>query len=281
MKYLITLLLLFSSFAHAEQFQAPITDTQWLVEASPLACNMTQQIARFGRAQFTQLPGEEFTLTFTSSLYPSQKTDIYFEIAQAPWQNSEDRLPLVALPAQKGQQKFALSGKLAKQAFSYIKEGMFPTIRYLSQNSNEEISVLLSTVHFRDSNVTFNQCVEQLFPYTFEQIRKLTVHFNSEESVLTDNAKTALIRVADYIKIDNSIRRVTVSGHTDNYGRKRINIPLAQARAIAVKKFLVEENDIDEKLIITSWHREFIAATTNKTTAGRSINRRAEIELIR
>ncbi|PHS24661.1 MAG: cell envelope biogenesis protein OmpA [Methylophaga sp.] len=281
MKYLTTLLLLFSSFAHAEQFQAPITDTQWLVESSPLACSMTQEIARFGRAQFTQLPGEEFTLTFSSSLYPSQKTNIYFEIAQAPWQNSEDRLPLIALAAQKGQHKFTLSGKLAKQAFTYIKEGMFPTIRYLSQNSNEDISVLLSTVHFRDSNVNFSQCVEQLFPYTFEQIRKLTIHFNSEQSILTEDAKTALIKIADYVKIDNSIRRITVAGHTDNYGRKRINIPLARARAIAVKNFLVKENELAEKLIIISWHREFIAATTNKTTQGRSINRRTEIELIR
>jgi outer membrane protein OmpA-like peptidoglycan-associated protein len=282
MKYFITLLLFVAFFAQAEQFQAPITDTQWLVSASPLECSMTQEIALYGRAQFTQSPGKEFSLSFNSPLYPSKQTDIHFEIAQAPWQNSEDRLLLTSLQAEKNQQTFTITGKVAKQAFTYIKEGMFPTIRYLSQNSIEEISVLLSTVHFRDSQLAFVQCVEQLFPYTFEQIHQLTVHFNSEQSMLTDDAKIALTRIADYVKIDNSnIKQIKISGHTDNHGRKRLNIPLAQARAMAVKKYLIEECEIPEKLITTSWHREFIAATTNKTASGRAQNRRAEIELIR
>ncbi len=281
MKFLITLLYLLTVAAQAEQFQAPITDTQWLVTQSPLKCSMHQDIARFGSAEFIQTPGDEFKLTFTTALYPSKQTDIYFEIAQAPWQNSEDRLMLVAIPVEKNQQTFTITGKLAKQAFTYIKEGMFPTIRYLSQNSIEEISVLLSTVHFRDSNVNFTQCVEQLTPYTFEQMRKLTVYFNSESSELSDEAKQALSKLADYVKIDDSIKRITVSGHTDNYGRKRLNIPLSEARSLVVKDFLINEHNIDEAMIVTSFHREFIAASTNKTSSGRTHNRRAEIELIR
>lgn len=281
MKYLIATLLLLTTAVHAEQFQPPITDTQWLVSESPLECSLTQEIARFGKAQFTQLPGEKFSLTFTTGLYPSKKTDIHFEIAQAPWQNSGDRLTLASIAAEKNQQAFTITGKLAKQAFTYIKEGMFPTIRYQSQNSIEDISVLLSTVHFRDSHLAFTQCVEQLSPYTFEQMRQLTVYFNSEQSILHSETKKALSRLADYVKIDDSIRRITVSGHTDNYGRKRLNIPLSQARALAVKDFLINESGIDESMIVTSFHREFVAATSNKTGSGRTQNRRAEIELIR
>lgn len=281
MKYLITLLFSLTAIAQAEQFQAPITDTQWQVTESPLECSLTQDIARFGRAQFTQLPAQEFSLTFTTSLYPSKQTNIYFEIAQAPWQNSEDRLILSSVAAEKNQQTFTIKGKLAKQAFTYIKEGMFPTIRYLSQNSLEEISVLLSTVHFRDSHLAFTQCVEQLTPYTFEQMRQLTVYFNLEQSTLHSEAKKALTRLADYVKIDDSIKRITVSGHTDSHGRKRLNIPLSQARSIAVKRFLIDESGLDESMITTSFHREFVAATSNKTNSGRTQNRRAEIELIR
>ncbi len=279
MKFLLFLLI--TPLVHAEQFQAPITNTQWQVTASPLVCSMTQEIERFGQAHFTQSSGGEFSLSFTSVLYPSKQTNIYFEVAQAPWQNSEDRLLLTSLAAEKNQQQFTITGKVAKQAFTYIKEGMFPSIRYLSQNSIEEISVLLSTVHFRDSQLEFVNCIQQLFPYTFEQIRRLTIHFNSEQSTLTDDAKSALTKIADYVKIDDSIKQIKISGHTDNYGRKRLNIPLAQARAMAVKKYLVDECEVSEKLITTSWHREFIAAATNKTTSGRALNRRAEIELIR
>ncbi len=278
---LATLLLTFTSLTCAEQFQAPITDTQWIVTESPLECRMTQQIARYGNAQFSQLPGEEFSLSFTSHLYPSKQTAVFFEIDQAPWKHDKKRLPLASIQVKKNQQIFKITGEQAKQAFTYIKEGMFPAIRYQSLNSTEEISVLLSTIHFRDSNLSFTQCVDHLFPYTFEQMRKLTVYFNSEQAELDDEAKKALKKLADYVEADKSIKHITVSGHTDNHGRKRLNIPLSAARAANVKKYLVENCELDENMITTSFHREFIAAKSNKTSAGRTHNRRAEIELIR
>lgn len=146
---------------------------------------------------------------------------------------------------------------------------------------NSEIDVLLSTVHFRDSHLAFTQCVSNLYPYTFEQVRKLTVHFNLEDATLHADTKVALNRMAEYAKIDSTIKRIAVSGHTDNHGRKRINIPLSEARALNIKKYLIEECDLAENLITTSFRREFTAATSNKTATGRAHNRRAEIELIR
>ena len=281
MKHLTALFFFLVTAAQAEQFQAPVTDTEWLVTESPLECSLSQKITGFGSAKFTQLPGQEFSLTFITSLHPSKQTNIYFEIAEAPWQNTDERLYLSSVSAKNNQKEFTISGELAKQAFTYIDEGKFPTIRYQGHKSGGEIDVLLSTIHFRDSHLAFTQCVEALSPYTFEQMRNLTVHFNLEESTLHQDAKEALTKIADYVKIDDKVKQILVSGHTDNHGRKRINIPLAEARAVVVKNFLIEECDVPEKLITTSWHREFIAATTNKTLAGRAQNRRAEIELIR
>lgn len=123
MKYLFASLFLLTSGAQAEQFQAPITDTQWLLTESPLACSLSQKIAGYGDAKFIQLPGKEFSLTFTTLLHPSTQTNIYFEIAQAPWQNTDDRLLLSSVAVDNHQKQFTLSGELAKQAFSYIDEG--------------------------------------------------------------------------------------------------------------------------------------------------------------
>ncbi|PHS70274.1 MAG: cell envelope biogenesis protein OmpA [Methylophaga sp.] len=281
-KYLFSCCFILLSFAApAEQFQASFTDTQWQVIESPLECTLSQDIIGFGNAKFTQQPGKEFSLIFTTPSHPSEQTDLYFEIAQAPWQNIEERLRLTTIPLANNQKEFRLSGKLAKQAFTHIEEGKFPTIRYRSHKSTEDISALLSTVHFRDSQLAFTQCLDNLFPHTFAQMRKLTVHFHLEKSNLNTEAKVALSRIAEYVKIDDSIKRVAIAGHTDNHGRKRINIPLSKARAITIKNYLVQQGNVPENLITTSSHREFIAAATNKSLSGRAINRRAEIELFR
>jgi len=281
MKYLHFIVILFSSFVYAEQFQAPLTDTQWHVLESPLECTLSQSITDFGEAKFSRKTGEEFRLIFTSKSYPAMQSNIRFEIAQAPWQNSDERLSLTSLPTENNQTQFVLSGELAKQALTHMQEGRFPTIRYRSHNASEEISALLSTVHLTDSMPVFQQCLENMHSDTFEDIRKLTLYFALEDATLSDNAKTALSRLAAYVKLDDSVKRIMVSGHTDAHGRKRLNIPLSEARALTVKNHLVNSEKIPESLIVISYHREFLPSKSNKTKSGRAHNRRAEIEVVR
>ncbi|MDC9725990.1 MAG: OmpA family protein [Gammaproteobacteria bacterium] len=281
MKYITFIYILFSSFVHADQFQAPLTDTQWQVIESPLECTLTQSITDFGEAKFSRQTGGQFSLTFTTKSYPATQSNIRFEIAQAPWQNSEERLHLISLPSENNQTTFILSGELAKQALTHMQEGRFPTIRYRSHNASEEVSALLSTVHLTDSMPAFQQCLNNLHPDTFEDIRKLTLYFGLEDAKLSANGQAALCRIADYVKIDSSVKRIDISGHTDNHGRRRLNIPLSEARALSVKNHLIEECKISENMITTSFHREFIPSTTNKTKSGRAHNRRAEINVIR
>tara|TARA_R110002050_G_scaffold1244_2_gene8488 strand:- start:14088 stop:14948 length:861 start_codon:yes stop_codon:yes gene_type:complete len=271
----------FSLVAQAEQFQAPLTDTQWQVTETPLICTLSQAIAGFGEAKFQQQSGGQLSLIFTTRSYPSTQSDVSFEIAQAPWQNAEQRLMMISIPSVKGQKEFILSDPYANQALTQIQEGRFPTLRYHSLNIPDEISVLLSTVHLADSMPAFQQCLKKLSPYTFKDISKLTVYFSSELAELTPQAQQALTKLADYVKKDSTVKRIAISGHTDNYGKRRLNGPLSESRAIAIKKFLVEQCQIAESLISTSFHLEWKPISSNKSTTGRALNRRAEIEVFR
>ncbi|MFW5450903.1 MAG: OmpA family protein [Methylophagaceae bacterium] len=275
--------ILFISAVQAEQFQAPFTDTHWLVVESPLECSLSQTITDFGEAKFIQSSGRngELSLIFSTHSFPASESNVSFEIAEAPWQNSNDRLPLVSIPTAKNQTQFSISGDLAKQALTHIQEGRFPTIRYRSRNSTEQIHALLSTVHFSDSMPAFQQCLQNLSPYTFEDKQQLTLYFSSESAALSTANQDALTQLAEYVKIDDAVKRVVISGFTDNHGRKRLNIPLSEARAVSIKNFLVQQSNLPENLITTTFHREFKPAATNTTVAGRAINRRAEIKLLR
>ncbi len=268
------------SSVYAEQFQAPVTHTKWQVDTSPLVCTLSQTIPDFGEAKFTKTNGDELSLIFDTYFYPATQNNVAFEIAEAPWQNSEQRFHLLSVPTEKGQTHFKLTGPLADQALTQMQEGRFPAITYQSKNSTEKISALLSTVHLADSIVSFQKCLMSLHPDTFEDVRKLTVHFALESSNLGSSSKKALDRLVSYIKVDSAITRIKITGHTDNHGRKRLNGPLSEQRSASVKNYLLEKG-VAENLIITSAYRERKPKTSNKTQAGRAINRRAEIELFR
>lgn len=274
-------LLSLSLVVQAQQFQAPLTDTHWQVIETPIKCTLSQSISDFGEAKFQQESGGQLSLIFTTKSYPAVQSNVSFEIAEAPWQNVEQRTIITSLPTERGQTKFMLTGLFADQAFTQIQEGRFPTLRYRSQNASEEISALMSTVHLTDSMPAFQQCIESLPPYTFDDIRKLTIYFNSEKADLTTHAKEALTKLADYVKLDVSIKRIAISGHTDNHGRRRLNGPLAESRAVAIKNFLIQEGQIAESLIVTSSHLEFKPVSSNKSTSGRALNRRAEVTVFR
>ena len=274
-------LLSLSLVVQAEQFQAPLTDTHWQVTETPLKCTLSQSIADFGEAKFQRQSGEPLSLIFTTKSYPAVQGNVNFEIAEASWQNVEQRLMMTSVPAIKGQTEFVLSGTFANQALAQIQEGRFPTLRYHSQNIPDEISVLLSTVHLADSMPAFQQCLENLSPYTFEDINKLTIYFASELAELTPQAQQALTKLANYVKMDSRVKRIAISGHTDNHGRRRLNGPLSESRAIAIKNFLITQCQIAESLITTSFHIEWKPVASNKSASGRALNRRAEIEVLR
>ncbi|RLA01437.1 MAG: OmpA family protein [Gammaproteobacteria bacterium] len=280
---LITITILsLTSIAQAEQFQAPITHTHWQVVESPLECTLSQLIPGFGEAKFSQLSGKgDFTLVFITNTHLSTQNNVSFEVSEARWQNIEQRLHLISVPTLNNQMQFTLSGELAKHALTHLEEGRAPAIRYYSKHMNEEISVLISTVHATDSIPAFRQCLANLSPYTFDDNNMLTIHFELEKSNLSNDAQEALTTLANYIKIDDSIKRVAISGHTDNHGRRSLNGPLAESRAIVIKNFLVEQGEIPEKLITTSYYLERKPIATNKSLKGRALNRRSEIELIR
>lgn len=281
MPYLFILYLFFSMSSQAETFHAPLIHTKWQVIDTPLECTLGQDIVEFGHAKFSHKAGGDFYLSFSTHSYPSLQSEVNFEIAQALWQNSDDRLYLTSIPAQNDQKVFTLKGQLAKDALTHMQEGRFPAIRYHSLASDEEISALLSTVHLKDSMPAFQQCLANLHSDGFDSLRKLTVYFESEKASLSPSNKRALTRIANYLKIDASIKQIRIRGYTDNHGKKRLNIPLSEARAIVIKNYLMENGGVEESLITTSFHREYSPVTSNKTKSGRAHNRRAEIELIR
>lgn len=77
---------------------------------------------------------------------------------------------------------------------------------------------------------------------------------------------------------DNLELELRVEGHTDNLGNNEANLALSKARALAVKKYLIE-NGIEDYRIMAEGFGSKKPIANNKTPKGRSQNRRVDFIL--
>ena len=78
------------------------------------------------------------------------------------------------------------------------------------------------------------------------------VLFNSGDATVRDSARSTLDKVASSLRTDYSGKRVRIEGHTDadpiRYSRWKSNQELSEARAAAVKAYLVKKG-VDTSLV--------------------------------
>lgn len=101
--------------------------------------------------------------------------------------------------------------------------------------------------------------------------------FDFDSSDLTDDAKSNLDKVAEYLKVNDAIK-VEVGGHTDNMGSDEYNKALSQRRAESVINYLTGKG-IDKARLTAVGYGKDKPIATNDTEEGRHQNRRIEFKV--
>jgi outer membrane protein OmpA-like peptidoglycan-associated protein len=107
---------------------------------------------------------------------------------------------------------------------------------------------------------------------------KEQVHFRPTKSVILPDSYEVLREVAQAIK-DAPRIFVRVEGHTDDVGRMVTNLRVSQARADAVKEFLVKQG-CDGKQISALGYGSTRPIASNATRAGKALNRRVDFRIL-
>jgi outer membrane protein OmpA-like peptidoglycan-associated protein len=107
---------------------------------------------------------------------------------------------------------------------------------------------------------------------------KLTIHVNFD----TNKSAIRKADVADLNKAEAFVRKystckIEIDGYTDSTGNDKINNPLSERRAEAVKKWLIDHGAGSGDTITTQGFGSAKPIASNKTAKGRFENRRAEI----
>lgn len=102
--------------------------------------------------------------------------------------------------------------------------------------------------------------------------------FAPGQAQLKNPTPERLVRIARFL-VEYDDRTVVIEGHTDNVGTETGNQELAQARADAVKNYLISEG-IKASRIRALGLGEGSPIADNGTTAGRQSNRRVELLIV-
>jgi outer membrane protein OmpA-like peptidoglycan-associated protein len=104
------------------------------------------------------------------------------------------------------------------------------------------------------------------------------VKFSTNQSELSPNSFKSLNALYCWMRWHPGVR-VQISGYTDNKGKESVNLKISRARAQSVANYLIKEGVYPEQIVVKGYGRKQPIAS-NKTAAGRALNRRVEVSVI-
>ncbi|GLS91148.1 sodium-type flagellar protein MotY [Psychromonas marina] len=286
MKILLLAALLLSincTYAANKNYNANLENSLWYISSStPIQCTLEHPIPRYGQAHFEARASKNINLDFilhSKRALPETRL-VTLKSVPPQWHPGAAAQTI-------GQVKFYqqfdgyVTRQKAWQMLSELEDGKIPTFYFHDWYNKDQItSVGLSSVNFMKSYDDFNNCIDQLLPYNFDDIAYSILKYNKNGVQLTSFSKKRLKMIGDYIKHDEAINVVLVSGYSDSYGAKHHNLQLSEKRATSVKEYLAKIG-LDNEQIQVAGYGEKHHVADNSTVLGRMQNRRVVISIER
>lgn len=155
-----------------------------------------------------------------------------------------------------------------------LRAGTYPVRLWYYQAYPTRYGVQLEGRYYRDLlPVEAQPTIRDTFTLNQEQLL-----FDHNSSELKQEAVQLLDSLAAGLQ-EQAVRRIRITGHTDNTGTTVYNAQLSRDRAQAVRAVLIRHFDTDRVNFSVSGVGETMPLASNDTEAGRARNRRVVIEI--
>lgn len=135
----------------------------------------------------------------------------------------------------------------------------------------------LEKLFFLDGDTEYNGIVERVA----STIEFASLEFKNGSAEILPEMHEDLQKVIDFL-IDHPSFKLNISGHTDSSGNPVLNLKLSQQRADAIKRYIVNEGNIQgNRIFAIGYGSEKPIVKEEKTDEDRKLNRRVEFEIYR
>jgi outer membrane protein OmpA-like peptidoglycan-associated protein len=239
---------------------------------------MEHPIPRFGSVVFTQQAGRSLELELFTKHKFKKGINVELRSETASWNARETRAVLARFETSGRKKLFKIPASIAEQVYYELGAGYQPGFLFYDDNP---LIASLSTVRFGEVESVFTQCAEQLYDDNFNDVRVSSIHFEPDDEFASiKEEQSAFRQMLDYLKIDNAISEIVVTGHADNTGLACYNDGLSERRAWYVYDLLISRG-IDSNLLRVDYLGEQQPAVKGSKKTSLAANRRVTVELRR
>lgn len=271
------------SNAIERRYLAPMEESKWaMTSTSRLLCEMEHIIPYFGKAVFSREAGRKLRLKLITEQRFNDGLDVELVSESPNWKSSNKPIKLASLETSGQGTMLNIPGKAAKFAYLELHEGFQPGF-FFAENKNlyDSMTVLMSTVRFRDAEPAFEQCVRGLYHNHYDDVKSAKIHFeHDDEFPLMADERTAFTEMLGYLTVDKSIKEIVISGHADHTGTVCYNDTLSSRRAWYTYDLLVQLG-VDPDFLRVDYYGESKPHKKGNTGSDLAENRRVTVELRR
>lgn len=241
----------------ASSFGAGIENSQWYVSESVFECALTHDVPGYGRAVFRHRAGEDLTFFLESPSRLMRPGQGQLVVEAPPWRPGIAPQPLGAVAVANNDRPVILENRQATQIAQGLLRGMQPTVTQTAWYENQPVRVRVSNINFAGPYESYRQCVANLLPVNYDQIRRSRVPFGSGSTSLSDADRRLLDNIVTYVMADATVERIFVDGHSDSVGSRIENRALSEERANVVADYFRQQGISDDLLIVRAHGDQF------------------------
>ncbi len=134
----------------------------------------------------------------------------------------------------------------------------------------------IEEIFFLDGDMEIHKETEPIV----SRIKFTSLEFENGKANILPAMHSDLGKVGNFL-LDSPHLNISISGHTDSQGKEEANLKLSQARADAIKEYLVNEFLIDAERITAIGYGSSKPIVEEVTDEDRALNRRVEFEIQR
>jgi len=246
-KYFIALLILmlFSVGAQAQQYQAPVTNSQWAFSGNKVACFITHVIPQYGVGVFEQKSGEQVNFILKAESYVPPIHTAMLSSVPPVWMHDSPSLKLATVKAKT--KKLVINSDVSERMLQELSNGRFPQFSYKA-SQGEQVNVVVSSVNFLDVMAQFESCRQNLLPFSRNDVHQQLSLFNNLSTTITHKNRKLLSKAVTYVKEAGDAERIDLIRGTDGFSVKD-GRRVYDKRIQALRKFLIEEGIPAEQVI--------------------------------